>query len=740
PLEELEFFVDSGEHLNVGVQDLDLYAIPEAGWSGEDWISVEVVDRCDQSAEITFDLGVGAMANGDCVTTFTYTAQGSPTAVYLAGTFNSWAKTAMEDLGDGTWTLEVPLAEGVYAYKLVEESGSEQWTCDPAATAFQCGAGYDPNTWSDCSLGATSCNSLVVVGDCNLPTLSLDTLDIDRTTGEVSLLVRYVPGDGGQAIGSLSATLDGTTIAQAAGWTGEDPLSLSLTGLTPTRHTVRISASDTASHAAEALYVPFWTDDLTWDRGLLYYVFVDRFANGEAGNDLTYGASHYWTDYMGGDWDGVIDHLDYLEDLGVTALWLTAPVDNASGVWGSKCGADFTGYHGYWPSSAFGVEEHFGDEALLHELIDEAHARNMRVVVDWVGNHVHTQHPYYADHPGWYNPQQLCNDANNWDDIPETCWFDSFLPDIDYYQPEPLVQMVDDAVAMVKEYGFDGYRVDAVKHMPHSVYYNFQSRVLDEVEHAEAGGDEDFYTVGETFDGDRTLIASYIDERELDAQFDFPFYFTLRSAFTDWGATLSDVQTEWDASQTAFAGNTMSTFLGNHDVERFATVAHEGALGRCADDTHIWTPATAPDDDAPYDKLKLAWTWLLTHEGLPLIYYGDEIGMPGHGDPDNRQMMRFGGALSGREAGVLDHVKRLGQARLDHPADVWAWARVSTDGGALAIVNRSGTERQLSNGLAWAGLSAGTYLNVLTDDTITSSGDTLTVTVPALGSVVLVKQ
>ncbi len=750
PIDELEVVVDSGEHLQVGLQDLDLYAIPEAGWTGREWISVSVTDRCERSAEIEFELGVGAMA-GDCTTTLSYEAQGSPASVAVAGVFSDWEEVEMTDQGDGSWSVELDLAPGAWPYKIVEDGA---WTCNPAADSMQCDEGYDQGTWSDCTLGANSCNSLLVVRDCDIPTVGLSLLDIDRGAGTADLRVVYTPGQEGQAIGSLEATLDGQSISQAEGWTGDAPLQISLSGLDAGRHTVRIELSDTAGREAEPLYVPFWTDDLDWDRGLLYYVFVDRFENGDPSLDASYGTTHPWTEYMGGDWQGVIDRMDYLQDLGVTAIWLTAPVDNAQGVWGEKCNATFTGYHGYWPSSATAPEEHFGDEALLRELIDEAHSRNIRVIVDWVGNHVHTDHPYYAAHPDWYNPERLCRDANNWNDIPETCWFDPFLPDIDYYQPEPLVQMVDDAVHMVKEYELDGYRVDAVKHMPHPVYYNLQSRIITEVEHSRVGGDEDFYTVGETFDGDRGLVGSYVNARELDAQFDFSLYFTLRSAFTDRGASLYDLQDSYDTSRDAFAGYTMSTFLGNHDVERFITVADVGGWGTCTGDgSDLWDPAQPPADEEPYLLLKLGWTWLFTHDGLPLVYYGDELGLPGHGDPDNRQMMRFDGELSAWEADVLDHVTALGQARLDHPqlavgdgpvwweeADLWIWARSSEHGGALVAINRSWSDRSVSNGLAWAGLPQGAYEDVLTGATYTSSGDNLSFTVPAMGSVVLVER
>ena len=274
---------------------------------------------------------------------------------------------------------------------------------------------------------------------------------------------------------------------------------------------------------AESVYVPFWLDDVRWDQGVLYFVFVDRFADGDTSLDTSEGAD---VDYAGGDWAGVLDRLDWLEELGVTTIWLTAPQDNAEGAWDGDCGATYSGYHGYWPDGT-GLEEHFGDEDALRALIEGAHARNMRVMVDWVANHVHEDHPWYTDHPDWFNDAYICEEdedgdgVDNWTQRTETCWFASYLPDIDYTQPEPLAEQVEAAIAFAEDYEIDGYRVDAVKHVPHSVPYDLQARIRSEIEHTDAGGDEDFRTIGETFDGYST-IAEYVNERELDAQFDFP--------------------------------------------------------------------------------------------------------------------------------------------------------------------------------------------------------------------------
>jgi glycosidase len=309
--------------------------------------------------------------------------------------------------------------------------------------------------------------------------------------------------------------------------------------------------------------------------------------------------------------------------------------------------------------------------------------------------------------------------------------------------------MVDDAIAFAKRHNLDGYRVDAVKHMPRPVYHNLQSRIAAHIEHAGSGFD--FYTVGETFDGDRDLIASYVGEHMLDAQFDFPLYFSLRSAMLGWGTSLEELEASFEASQSAYGGALMSTFLGNHDVERFLTQSAEGSHGKCDANGNFWNPAQPPSSADPYARLRMAWTWLLSRPGLPLVYYGDEIGLPGYFDPDNRQPMRFGAELSEQEAQTRAHVAALGQARLENKAlssssaQIW-WtepsltARVSEREGdwALSIVNGGNSERTLSNSLAWAGMPEGRWRNVLTNEVLQAVDDELSVTVGPLGSVLLV--
>ena len=425
------------------------------------------------------------------------------------------------------------------------------------------------------------------------------------------------------------------------------------------------------------------------------------------------------------------------------------------------------------------MEEHFGDSDTLHALVEAAHARNMRVIVDWVANHVHQDHPYHSAHPDWFNPLAVCRDMSggqsNWDRIPEACWFAEYLPDIDYAQPEALEVMVDDAMWWAEEYDLDGFRVDAVKHMPHSVPWNLEARIRRELEHRHAGGDTQFWTVGETFDGTERIQA-YItrDGRpQLDGQFDFPLYYAVNAAFGDVSISMNDLEAATASSLASWGPDAlMSSFLGNHDVPRFTSTAAEGWQSACEGDgvTHRFAPWV--DDFAIHARLRLAWTFLYTQPMVPLVYYGDELGIPGYHDPDNRQPLEWhtgdisGGlvssvddmaaAVGGEAAETVRHVGALGRARREHPSmwrgdavqwwiegDVWAYARVDpeTADASLTLINRSWDERWLTNGATFAGLPAeGVLEDVRTGETFGISGDQLTVPVPAMGSRVLVLQ
>ncbi len=727
----------------------------------------------------------------ECLTHFSWTADAAspPTSVSIVGDFNNWESGLhpLVEVSPGVWEADLPLPVGHHIYRVAEvyewsQDTFETTTCDPGSELIQCPEGYkepwDTQWEMTCGPGTESvCSSFVVVDDCTVPVLEVTSLSVDRSAGTASVVVEGTPGLSASGLTSAEVLLDGAAVSGS--WTGTT-LSLSLTGLSEGRHTLRITGTDDAGGTSEVLHIPFWTDEAGDDAfaaGSIYFAFVDRIANGDPSNDSPEGATDPLGEYQGGDYQGLIDILPYLDDLGVRTLWLSNPQDNAEGAWDGDCSSTYTGYHAYWPDQAREVEEHFGDGELLHQLVEEAHARNIRVIVDWVANHVHQDHPYAIDHPDWFYPMALCKDFSggqqNWDRIPESCAFAPYLPDIDYGNPDVLHAMVDDAIWWAKEYDLDGFRVDAVKHMPHSVPWNLEQRIRHELEFREAGGDTQFWTVGETFDGTERIQA-YISREgrpQLDGQFDFPLYYAVNSAFGNYSISLRDLESATIGSLAAWGPDAlMSSFLGNHDVNRYTSFTNEGWQSGCEGDGATPRNASYVDNTDIHAGMRLAWTFLFTQPMVPLIYYGDEIGMPGYHDPDNRQPMEWyagdisGGAVQsvsdmaaavgGQGATTVDHVGKLGRARQAHPGmwrgemvqwwledDVWGYARVDPETGdsTLTILNRSWDERWLSNGTTFAGLpSDGTLEDVLTGDTFTISGDSVNIQMDGKSSRVLV--
>lgn len=774
PDAELVLTATSGPDVIADLAGTVLTVTPQPGWLGATTVHLVAEDACGNVAEADLQVeSVGTVTTpgggGACEVTFSWTSPNAPTGVSVAGSFNDWATDRNPMTWDGGgWTLSMPLPVGAHAYKFVERTDgpfgtTEAWTCDPLAESIVCEAGYkDPAAIGfahECVPGAASCNSLVVVEGCVRPRVEADEVYVDPTG--LGLHLRAVITPGAAATATVEVTLDGSP-AEAS--VDADAVTLDVGGLAPGRHTARVAVTDAAGNRSDDLYVPFWLDGRSWTDTVMYFAFVDRMRNGDPTNDAPTGATG--SDYEGGDLQGLIDLLPYLDDLGVGTLWVSNLQDNAAGAWGGDCDLTYSGYHAYWPTDARGVEEHFGDAALVEVLVDQAHARGMRVVMDLVANHVHEQHPYYVEHPEWFNDYAFCKDSVNgqlnFDRIPETCWFAPYLPDFDYGEPEPLAQLVSDAEHWVKQYELDGYRVDAVKHMPYAVPWDLRAMIDREIDHVDAGGERQFYTVGETFDG-AERIASYVGPHGLDGQFDFPLYYTMRDVFARNQGELVNALYAFDASRASFGDAPMSTFLGNHDVPRFVTDAWVGGGAGCVG-TGI-NVAPAPGDAWPYDRLKLGFTFLLTMPGIPLVYYGDELGLPGNADPDNRQPLAWhAGDLAGaasvedvagrvgpNQASVVRHLRALIRARNDHPAlryggwtewwrepDLLGYTRSSDGDHALVVLNRSDTPRTLTNGVSFAGLPQGTYVDAITQQGFPTAGDSLTVSVDPRSARVLI--
>ncbi len=405
-----------------------------------------------------------------------------------------------------------------------------------------------------------------------------------------------------------------------------------------------------------------------WEAAVFYFLMVDRFNNGEKENDHPVNDPEILpkANYFGGDIAGVIQKINdgYFDDLGINTIWLSPIVQNPLGAYGlwPNPRTKFSGYHGYWPISSTKIDFRFGNEAALNKLIETAHANNMNVVLDYVANHVHELHPVFVNHPDWatnlYLPDGTMN-TEKWDEHRLTTWFDTFLPTLDLENPEVTEVMTDSALYWMTHFDIDGFRHDATKHIPEIFWRKLTKKIKENVSSPK---NKRIYQVGETY-GTPKLIGSYVSSGMLDAQFDFNVYDDAINVLAKDKESFERLSSSLMSSLDQYGyHNVMGYISGNQDRPRFISLA--GGDVKFEEDTKLagWTREIGVKDEVGYNKLQSLLAFNMTIPGIPTIYYGDEFGMPGANDPDNRRMMKFNG-LSEKEIKTLDITKKLVKIR-----------------------------------------------------------------------------
>ena len=425
---------------------------------------------------------------------------------------------------------------------------------------------------------------------------------------------------------------------------------------------------------------------------VFYFVLPDRFDDGNpanntgniAGDALDHG--YLPTDkgyYHGGDLAGLQGKLDYLQQLGVTAIWMTPQFTNRPVQGDGTIAGSSAAYHGYWQIDYTQIDPHFGTNAEMQALIDDAHGRGMKVFFDIVINHTgdiityeegiftyrnKTDFPYRdangvifddrdyagtgtfppldpavsfpytpvfetpegasAKNPAWLNnPIYYHNRGDSTFSGESSLYGDFFgLDDLFTEHPDVVAGMIDIHKNMITEFGIDGFRVDTVKHVNDELWEEFVPAILA---HATAVGNPDFFVFGEVFSGDPAFASRYTTELAFPSVLDFGFDgaatgFAARSQATD---QLRDffAGDDWytDDDSNAYG---LVKFIGNHDIGRFG-FAIDGA-----------NPG-APDAER-VARAELGYALSYFSRGIPLVYYGDEQGFTGDGgDKDARQDM-----------------------------------------------------------------------------------------------------
>ena len=453
-------------------------------------------------------------------------------------------------------------------------------------------------------------------------------------------------------------------------------------------------------------YNGFMPDDV------IYFVFTDRFADGDpANNDPAKSKGLYdrkkGRHYHGGDLQGIIDKLPYIKSLGASAIW-TAPVyDNADRedtleTYPPEMPTT-TGFHGYGAVDFYAVDEHLGDMAKLKELVKKAHMSGFVVLQDQVVNHTGPYHPWANDPPtpNWFNGTLEKHESNNWQKWtamnPRATyqtqrrnidgWFIDILPDLNQNNPEVEKYLIQNSLWWMAQVGFDAIRMDTLPHVPRSFWAKWGAAVHREFPKVNI--------LGELFDSDPALLSYFQKGRrghdgidpEIDTLYDFGLFYPIRNAFAQ-GKPIREVHQMFARDWLYPKPSALVTFLGVHDMPRFM---HESG--------------------ATTEGLKLAQTLIMTSRGTPLLYYGDEIAMPGGPDPDNRR--DFPGGFPGdkrnaftqqgrtaAENDVFNHLAKLGTLRreleplrrgrsldLFDAEQQYAYARLTDKAAVIVIFN-----------------------------------------------------
>ena len=375
---------------------------------------------------------------------------------------------------------------------------------------------------------------------------------------------------------------------------------------------------------------------------VVYLIMPDRFANGDPTNDEPAEApgSHDRSKpraYHGGDLLGIKNHLPYLKDLGVTTLWLTPIVKNGA----------TQDYHGYGAVDLYAVDPHLGSLKDYQDLVAAAHQQQMKIFFDVVPNHVGPKHPWVTNPPqrNWFHgtPQQHLDSSSPLKGAfygktgnPATGnapfeslidphapvsmkrnltegWFFGTLPDMNTENPVVAQYLLQNSIWWAETSGLDGYRVDTFPYVGRKFWSDWHAGLHRSYPY--------LTTIGEVFHPDPSVTSFFVGgvkrfdriDSGLSTVFDFPMFFALRDVLLR-NAPVGRIADVLRHDSLYLHPDILVPFFANHDVPRFASA--EGS-----------SPA----------KLKLAFGLALTLRGIPEIYYGDEIGMPGGGDPDNRR-------------------------------------------------------------------------------------------------------
>lgn len=371
------------------------------------------------------------------------------------------------------------------------------------------------------------------------------------------------------------------------------------------------------------------------DSDFIYLLMPDRFANGDPDNDTVEGMNQQGTNRAkmyfrhGGDLQGVLDHLDYLESLGVTALWLNPVLENDT---------HFESYHGYAITDHYRIDRRFGTNETYLQLVEACHARGIKVVMDIIHNHVGDTHWFIQDLPDetWIHqfdeftkttyraPTLMDPYASRYDrERMSDGWFDGHMPDLNQQHPQLATYLIQNNIWWVEFSGQDAYRIDTYAYPDQVFMAEWGKRMQKEY--------PDFNFFGETWVHGPAVQAQFTQNNQLRPDYnsylpgvtDFQLYYAINEALQqEQGWTSGAARIYYTLAQDfLYEDPTRNViFLDNHDLSRFFSVMGEDLR-----------------------KFKSGLTFLMSMRGIPMVYYGTEILMKNFTDPDGKVREDFPG-------------------------------------------------------------------------------------------------
>ncbi|ETI67845.1 pullulanase, type I [Neobacillus vireti LMG 21834] len=624
-----------------------------------------------------------------------------PTVGSSLNGFN-YSVTPLTKTADGTWSVTLAGNEGEeieYLYSLGDAKLTEKTAVKRKAVFTKSGKVYQDtvSSWNEIPVAkdVKNNNSYTPV----IPT-SNDDVTVNVTVkhyGSVDAGAIYYSADGSFPSGgrgtavigkvvklekSAETTANGLTTTVFKGVIPKQPNGTAVKYITDVWSAAGVGSqyADSNSQTPEeatpfGYYVdqfksPQWAKD-----AVIYQVFVDRFNNGDSSNDdpttvnLPY--DEKLKGWMGGDLQGVINKIDYIKGLGVNTIWISPVFEGPYS-------------HGYHPADFKQIDKRFGDKETLKKLVDQAHAKGMKIVYDFVANHTSSQHPFFEDakakgegspYYNWYTFTEWPNKYKSFSGISE-------LPELNNDNPEVRNYIINDVVPYwLKDLDFDGFRLDYAKGPSYSYWVDFRHKVKELKPNA--------YIFGEIWDS-REKINSYAGE--LDGALDFGMNDALVNTFAKDQSMVDLSKTVKENIATYPAEYVVSSFLDSHDKPRFIYEA-----------------------GGDVKKMELAVATQFTLPGPPIIYYGDEVGLSMSKDPNSvqdwkdryyREMMPW--EPEAQNAELLNHYKDLIKLRNDVSAfrtgsfhsllanqNLFAYERADKNGQYLVVVNKGSKAEEI---------------------------------------------